>query len=271
MTNCIEYVFLENLIINYIVIYQLNNFTKTKVKKTNMLIGIVVISAYTTLNYFLFNKVIENILVKLLIIAFCIYIIYRPKKIKHYFKVFIYYFLISFLLVGIVISITLFFNLNLSNILLKIITYCISGILLFVFNKFLWKLWKSKIRNDNLIYILKIKEIEIPAFVDTGNNVYDNVNKLDVIFIERKYYENLLKNNLLNKKIAININTVTGDKECFGYIVKNVKVFKNKKQINEFKKINFVFVDRKLNLNNEYNALISYDTYLDKLKGVTLC
>ena len=79
----------------------------------------------------------------------CIYIIYLPKELKKYIRLFVYYFLISFLLVGIVISLTLFFNVNISNIIIKNILYIVSGILLFLFNKFMWKMWKSKIKKEN--------------------------------------------------------------------------------------------------------------------------
>lgn len=267
--NYIEYVFLENLIINYLIIYQVSIFTKNIPKKANKLIGIAILTFYSVVNYY-FNSVSISILTKILTVSFTIYIIYVPKKIKIYLKLYIYYFSISFLLVGIVISITLIFNLKLSNLIVRILIYFISGTLLFLFNKFMWKLWKSKIKNDNLIYTLKIKDILIKSFIDTGNNVYDYANNVDVIFVEKKFLDILNTKKLLYKKMNININTVIENKECEGYIVKNVKVLKNNKEIYEFKKLAFVFINKNFD-NNEYNALISYGTYVDKLKGVVLC
>lgn len=127
MTSCIEYVFLENFVINYITIFQVSTFTKFKAKKINMLVGIILLSFYATINYYLNSMFITNILIKILTVSFCIYIIYLPKELKKYIKLFVYYFLISFLLVGIVISLTLFFNVNISNIIIKNILYIVSA------------------------------------------------------------------------------------------------------------------------------------------------
>lgn len=272
MTSCIEYVFLENFVINYITIFQVSTFTKFKAKKINMLVGIILLSFYATINYYLNSMFITNILIKILTVSFCIYIIYLPKELKKYIRLFVYYFLISFLLVGIVISLTLIFNVNISNIIIKNILYIVSGILLFLFNKFMWKMWKSKIKKDDLIYIVKIEDVFIPAFVDTGNNVYDYVDNLDVIFIEKEFLKKLLKKNLLYKKIYLNVTTITrNNDDVEGYIVKNIVILKNKEEVCRLNKAVFVFIDKKLNNDNEYNALISYDTYIDKMKGVILC
>lgn len=270
MTNYVEYVFLENLVINYIIIYQVSIFTKIKIKKINTLLGNIILSFYTILNYFLSTKIITITLIKVFVVSFSIYVIYIPKGLKKYFKLCAYYFLTSFLLVGVVISITLLFDLDISNVITKIILYIISGILLYLINKFMWKMWKSKIKKDDLIYKLKIKDIEINSFIDTGNNVYDYVNNLDVIFIENDYLKIFFENNLLNKNVNLNINTITGNETCRGYVVNNIKVIKNKKKICELKKVVFVFVNKNFN-NNDYKALIGYNTYIDKLKGVSLC
>ena len=271
MTNYIEYVLLENLVINYITIYQVSIFTKIKSRKINTVIGIIILSFYSTINYYIQNSFITNILIKILVVNFCIYIIYLPKKIKIYIKVYLYYFLISFLMVGIIISFVIIFKLNISNIITKIIIYFCSGFVLYIFNKFMWKMWKSKIKKDDLIYDIKIGDIKIQGFVDTGNNVYDYVNKLDVVFLEKQFEYELFKNNLLHEKVKLNINTITGRDEVEGYIVKNIMINKNEYNICILKKLILIFVDKKIDNNNEYKALISYDTYIDKLKGVELC
>lgn len=271
MTNYIEYTFLENLVINYITVYQVSTFTKTKSKKTNLVIGVFILSFYSTISYYLNSGVLNNILIKILIISFCIYIIYLPKKIKKYIKLYMYYFLLSFLLVGIVISITLFFNLNISNIITKIFVYIISGIILFLFNKLMWKMWKSKIKKDDLIYVIKIGNVFIPAFVDTGNNVYDYINNLHVIFIEKQFFNKLNEERILEKETNLSINTMAGEDSFKGYVAKDIVFLKNTKEVYKLDKVILVFVDKELNINNEYNALISYDMYVDKLKGVILC
>mgnify|MGYP004609020203 FL=1 len=271
MTEYIEYIFLENLIISYITIYQVYLFTKMKAKKINIIIGSIILGFYETLSgYFSFNF-FENLLIKLFAICFILYIIFQPNTLKIYLKVFVYYILISFVLVGIIISLTLLFNLNISNKVIKVILYIISGLILYLFNKLMWKMWKSKIKKDNLIYEIKVGEVIIPAFVDTGNNVKDLVGNNDVLFVESKYYEKLYNNKLLLKTTYIDINTVTGKENVKGYLLNNIVIKKNKQKLCQLKNVLFIFVDRKLNNNDDYEALISYDTYLEKMKGVELC
>lgn len=172
--------------------------------------------------------------------------------------------------VGILIALTLFFKLEISNIVIKIIAYIISSLILYIFNKYLWKMWKTRIKKEDLIYNIKIEDISIKAFVDTGNNVHDFIKNLDVIFVEEKYKNKLKEKSLINKKEKLNIKTISGDEYVEGYIVENVEIRKNKKNICVLKKVVLVFVDRELK-NGEYNALISYETYIEKLKGVALC
>lgn len=270
MAYYIEYIFLENVIVNYIIIYELTIFVKCKVNKISFIIGILLLSCYSTAIYFFKEEGIINRFTKILVVFFCIYIIFLPKEVVKYIKICIYYFLLSFMFVGIVIALTLFFNLEISNIVIKIIAYIISSLILYIFNKYLWKMWKSRIKKEDLIYNIKIKDIIIKAFVDTGNNVHDFIKNLDVIFVEEKYKNELKEKSLINKKEKLNIKTISGDEYVEGYIVENVEIRKKNKNICVLKKVVLVFVDRELK-NGEYNALISYETYIEKLKGVALC
>lgn len=270
MTNYIEVFFIENLLMNYIIIKQVSIFTKIKSYNLNFVISILVLTSYSTISYTLSLNYISCEFMKILVILIGIYIAFKPYSLKIYLKIFIYYITISFMLVGVVICITLIFNINLQNYILKIMTYAISALITYLFNKYLWKMWKTKIKKDNLVYTLSIGNILIPAFVDTGSSVYDYINNLDVVFVEDKFYERLNNLNLLIKKVILNINTITGNDECVGYILNNVKIIKKESEIIEFKKVIFVFVKKTLNVEGKYNALIGYETYIDKLMGVEL-
>lgn len=146
MAYYIEYIFLENVIVNYIIIYELTIFVKCKVNKISFIIGILLLSCYSTAIYFFKEEGIINSFTKILIVFFCIYIIFLPKEVVKYIKICIYYFLLSFMFVGILIALTLFFKLEISNIVIKIIAYIISSLILYIFNKYLWKMWKTRIK-----------------------------------------------------------------------------------------------------------------------------
>lgn len=70
MAYYIEYIFLENVIVNYIIIYELTIFVKCKVNKISFIIGILLLSCYSTAIYFFKEEGIINSFTKILIVFF---------------------------------------------------------------------------------------------------------------------------------------------------------------------------------------------------------
>lgn len=266
----LDYMFLENLLVNYIVLYVVNIFTKSENKKIYLLISSIILSIYITISSILNLKIIEDIILRILVVNFTLYIAYFSNNLKEYLKKQIYYYLIYFMYVGIVISITLFFDINLKNVLLKILVYLISGIILYIFNKFLWKMWKTNIKNDKLTYNLLIDGQEIPCFIDTGSNVYDFVNNLDVIFLDKMWYEVLLDKRLLKETTNIAIRTVATEDFITGYILKDVQITKRKKTICNLKRVVVSFPPQTINILGRCSGIIGYNLYIEKMKGVIL-
>ena len=271
----LDYIFFENLIINIVIIYQTSIFTKSNIKLKYIILSSSVLSVYTTIVYILQNNIVENIIIKIIIAVTSkknkkIYLAFNPKSIKEYIKKQVYYYIISFTYVGIIISITLIFNISIKKTIVKILIYVLSAFISYLFNKYLWKMWKTNIKNSSLTYKLKIKGQEIVAFVDTGNNVYDYTNNLDVIFVDMKFFDNLKKLNVLKNRTNIIVRTIASEDYITGYIVEDVEVYQNSKKVCNLKKVVFCFSNQTINLNNKYNALIGYNLYLENLKGVTL-
>lgn len=266
----LDYILLENVIVNFVIIYQVGIFTKSKISLKRNIISSIVLSIYTTLLYVINDSFITSAIMKLMIVNISIYIAFKPSNISNYLKKIIYYYIISFIYVGVIIGITVFFNISINNTSKKIIVYIISGIITYLFNNYLWKLWKTNIKKDNLVYTIKIKDQEIECYIDTGNLVHEYVHNLDVIFIDYKWFGILELLGVLDKKIDVSINTVNENGKVFGYIVKNVDVYKNKKYICKLNKIIFSFSNQRINIDNKYSALIGYNLYVEKLKGVIL-
>ena len=115
-----------------------------------------------------------------------------------------------------------------------------------------------------MYYELKINDVKIKSFIDTGNTVKDPISSLNVIFLNKN-----LKNSLnldVNKKIAFNVSTVSGNDIKEGYIVKNVKVIKDGREIAKIPKIILCF-SLTSNTPEKYSAIIGYDTYLENISG----
>ena len=266
----LDFIFFENFIVNAVLSMQINYFTKQKSKKISMIIGIVFISFYTTLVHTLKYNFLDNIVIKIISIIIYVYITFKPKTFIKLVKLVIYYLFFMFAYIGSIISITLLFKIDLQSILNRIIVYSISAIAIYIFTKYLWKMWKSNIKNNDLMYIVCIGGKKITSFVDTGNSVKDILNNLDVLFVDSKYKKDLVYYLNKSNKVNLNINTISNSTVQEGYIFRNICVYKNNKYINCIKKIIVCFVENNFD-NKEYGALLGYNTYIENLKGVMYC
>lgn len=267
MNYYLEYIFLENVIVNFILLNLVNIFTKSNTKKLNIIVSSIFSSIYTTV--ILIFK-LDMFVIKILLIVFVVYIAYNPKTISKYLKITVYYLFLNYLYLGIIIGITLMFDVNIENMVLKILVYIITALILYLLNKFMWKMWKTNIKKDKLTYTINIKGQEIFCFVDTGNMVKNYRYNLDVIFLDKKWHEVLSRKNILNNKVDTYIHSIVGDSVIAGYVIENVEVYKSRKKIKVIDKIIISFSNQSINILNKYTGLIGYDTYLENLEGVHL-
>lgn len=266
----LDYILIENIIVNFVIIYQLDIFTKSNRKKRYCFFSSLILSFYTVITYINNSIILSNIFIKILTVNIAIYIAFFPKTIIEFLKKIVYYYIISFTYVGVIISITLLLNINIDYIYNKVIIYLICAIISYLFNKYMWKMWKTNIKKENMTYIMNINGQEIPSYIDTGNLAHDYLYNLDVIFLDKRWYKILNEKGILNRKIDVGIKTVSDDSFINGYIVKNVDILKNGKKVCRLNKIIFSFSNKEINIDGKYTALIGYNLYLENLKGVTL-
>lgn len=264
----LDYIFLENLVVNIVIISELIIFTKSKVS-TKRKVLIILIDTILSCIFAIYNNIFSYILhfiVSLVILFF----LFNSKNIYELFKKFCYYYLLYFIYIGIVISFSILFKLNLQSILNKMFIYIISGIFFHFLCKDLWKMWKVNITDRDLFYTLDINGNKISAFVDTGNSVKDPLTSLDVIFLKKELESKIILKNIDLKKTYISVSTVNGSEIKTGYIIKNITIYKGKREIALIDKIILSFSLDNSNTPEKYSAILGYDTYLEKLKGVIL-
>ena len=264
----LDYIFLENLVVNIVIISELIIFTKSCVsikRKVFMILIDTILSCIFAIYSNIFSYIL-HFFVSIIILFF----LFKPKTIYELIKKFCYYYLLYFIYIGIVISFSILLKLDLESILNKIFIYIISGIFFHFLCKDLWKMWKINITDRDLFYTLDINGNKISAFVDTGNSVKDPITSLDVIFLKENLEDEIISKNLNLKKIYINVSTVNGSKIKTGYIIKNIIIYKGKRKIALIDKIILSFSLDNSNTPEKYSAIIGYNTYLEKLKGVIL-
>ena len=267
----LDYIFLENIVVNLIVFFIINKFTKINVKKVNLIFGILLISIYySLLNIDRFNNTIFSISIfKIIIIIISIYVIYFPKRLLSLFKLVIYYIAFDFMYLGIIIALSIIFKLKLDYIIIKLLVYTASAIILYVFIIYTWKMWKSYIHFSDLIYNVQIYGVSFLGFVDTGNMVKDRITNLNVIFIDKNYESNF--KNIIQKLDMVNLNlkTVNARSTATGYIARNIVVRKRDKEY-IIPKVIISFTENNFS-HKKYSALIGYNTYIDDLGGIEFC
>jgi len=186
-------------------------------------------------------------------------------------KIIAMFFLISCINVGCLIILTNLLNMQKAKLLLRLVVYITSFTLSKFFAHQMWQIYKSKIKNDDLIYDVKLnlneKTYKYKAFLDTGNSVYSYTNNLPVIFAE--ILDDEIVKELKNKEY-FNIRTITLSNETNkkAYIFENVEITKNEKVW--FVKVAVVFERAKLSKDCSYNMLLNYILYTQDLGGIKI-
>ena len=258
----IEYIIIENFIVNFFILLFINIFAKEKVKILRIIITTIISTFYSSIVN-IYSDYLNTIFSKLLLSVICVFIAFNPKNISKYIKLSCYYYLIYFEFIGVIISLTLIFNINIESIIIRLIIYIITIVIVYLFNKFMWKMWKIDIKKRDLSVKICINEIEINGIVDTGNSATGN-NGLPVIFVNNKFKEKIIIDENCNSIDFVNIKTINKENFIKSYMLENVYIYKGGKKY-KLKNVNIAFSD--MLTNNYYDAIVGYDIYIDNLEG----
>jgi len=125
-----------------------------------------------------------NVLTALLMINIASY--HSSRKMK--FKALIYLYAISFITIGMIISIFNIYDIRASNISNKYFFIPLALIFLFFISRFGWHYYKEHVKGEELYLPVKIfindKKIELIGLLDTGNRLNDPITKVPVLIIE---------------------------------------------------------------------------------------
>ena len=265
LTVYIEYIFIENLIMNYLLLYQTSSFIKERVKKIKLFLASMVGTMYVCIMFFVRLEILNYAVSKLLLSFVMIYICFIPKEARKYIKEILYFYLISVINVGTYLFIITMLNINLSKAIVKIIVYALGAIVIWCIDKQMWKMFKLELKKENLVYDVYVpngnKYVSYKGFVDTGNTS-KHIESSRMIF-----YANRKKIDVSNlKKVTINVSTVNNVDNLTGYLVDNV-IVKNK---NKVKLVDIVMCFSKEDIKNKLGCdmIMNYEIYENLLGGV---
>ena len=208
MTVYVDVVLLENLCMNYIILFGTGYIIKLKIKHWRILVSSSIGAVYAILAYMGIFPLYANIFVKIILSICMVYIAFNPKNVKATIKELIVFYLVSFALGG--CAFALLYIVRPQDIFIKdgvyIGTYPIKiallgGIVGFVITYIAFKVVKTRMNKNELIYEVEIKindkKINTKVMLDTGNMLKDPISNNPVVLIEKKILYDILPKELL--------------------------------------------------------------------------
>lgn len=216
ITIYIDVIFLENLIMNTIILYATAIIIKIKPKTIRIIGAATIGSIYVIISYITGMKIYASIISKIVLAIIMVYIAFNPQSIKKMWKQLAIFYLTSFVFGGVALYLIYFIepqDIVLKNgmfagqYVLKVIM--LGAIVAFVVIKISLKIIKTKINPKDMYCKIKLKlngkTIETKAMIDTGNLVKEPITNTPVVILE-----STLLADVLPKEILDNLEKILG-------------------------------------------------------------
>ena len=239
MTIYIDIVLIENLIMNYIILFTTAVVLKIKVNHIRLILASLLGAGYSIIAYMGIIKVYSSIILKIILSVLIIYIAFNPQNIKKMCKDLLLFYLVSFVFGGAVFA--LIYIIKPQNILMKnglfLGTYTLKTVMLGAVVAFCiiigaFAIIKNKISKKDMFCEIEIlinqKKIKTKAMIDTGNMLKEPITNVPVIVVEH-----ILLYSCMPKEILNNL------KEIIGGDFKNIPCDIQEKYISKLKLIPF--------------------------------
>ena len=239
MTIYIDIVLIENLIMNYIILFTTAVVLKIKVNHIRLILASLLGAGYSIIAYMGIIKVYSSIILKIILSVLIIYIAFNPQNIKKMCKDLRLFYLVSFVFGG--AAFALIYIIKPQNILMKnglfLGTYTLKTVMLGAVVAFCiiigaFAIIKNKISKKDMFCEIEIlinqKKIKTKAMIDTGNMLKEPITNVPVIVVEH-----ILLYSCMPKEILNNL------KEIMGGDFKNIPCDIQEKYISKLKLIPF--------------------------------
>ena len=195
MTIYIDVVFLENLVMNSIILVASGIILKKKMKWIRIILASSLGAIYTIIGYISVLEIYSNLILKVILSILIIYIAFNPQTVKQLWKDILIFYLTSFVFGG--VAFALIYVVKPQDILMKnglfLGTYPLKTVLLAAIVAFIiiiaaFAIVKTKFSKKDMFCDVKIelnnKKIETKAMIDTGNLLKEPITNTPVIVLE---------------------------------------------------------------------------------------
>ncbi len=219
MTIYLDVIMLENICMNYIILFATGLIAKAKISQIRIIFSSLLGGIYAILTFAPILEIYTNMVFKILISIIMVYIAFNPKNIKKLLKQLLLFYLVSFAFGG--CAFCLLYFIKPQDILMRngyltgtypIKIALLGGIVGFVIVNIAFKLVKGRISKNDMFCELEIffkeKSIKIKAMIDTGNLLKDPISSMPVIVVEKSQLEAIIPRGIIN-----NLNIILGGGE----------------------------------------------------------
>ena len=216
MTIYIDVVFLENLVMNSIILVASGIILKKKMKWIRIILASSLGAIYTIIGYISVLEIYSNLILKVILSILIIYIAFNPQTVKQLWKDVLIFYLTSFVFGG--VAFALIYVVKPQDILMKnglfLGTYPLKTVLLAAIVAFIiiiaaFAIVKTKFSKKDMFCDVEVelnnKKIKTRAMIDTGNLLKEPITNTPVIVLEHTLlYE------CVPKEILDNLESILG-------------------------------------------------------------
>ena len=209
MTIYIDIVLIENLMMNFIILYATGIILKEKIKTIRLLLASLLGAIYSIISYMSIIKIYASFILKIILSVLIVYIAFNPQTIKKLWKDIILFYLTSFVFGG--AAFALIYIVKPQEILMKnglflgtypLKTVILGAIISFIIILSAFAIVKSKITKKDIFCDIEIglndKKIETTAMIDTGNMLKEPISNTPVIVVEHTLLYGSMPKEILN-------------------------------------------------------------------------
>jgi stage II sporulation protein GA (sporulation sigma-E factor processing peptidase) len=235
MTIYIDIVLIENLIMNYIILFTTGLILKQKIKHTRLILSSLIGAIYSVIAYMKMLEVYSSFLLKIVLSVIIIYIAFNPQNAKKMWKDLLIFYLTSFVFGG--AAFALIYIIKPQDIIMKnglflgtypLKTIALASIVAFIVSITAFSIVKNKISKKDMFCKIEIKlngkTIKTTAMIDTGNMLKEPITNTPVAVVEHTLLYECIPKEILNNLE----NIIGGDLEKIPDKIKNEYISKLK-------------------------------------------
>ena len=216
MTIYIDVVLLENLIMNYIILFTTGLVIKIKTKHIRLILASLLGAIYSVVAYAGILKAYSSMILKIILSIIIVFIAYNPQSVKQLCKTLLLFYLTSFVFGG--AAFALIYIIRPQDIIMKnglflgtypLKTVMLGAIIAFCVIVTAFSIVKSKISKKTLFCEIEIKIneklVKTKAMIDTGNMLKEPITNTPVVVVE-----STLLYECIPKEILYNLENIIG-------------------------------------------------------------